>query len=137
MTLEDLEKRVELLEHRVTSLEDKGSKGDVAKRVKQQTIGEFVIESGAKSYNEKTCAIASYMEKFREKKSFTSEDITQGYRDARESLPKNVSDTVKACAQKKWFSEINKNAKTGAKEYQLTNTGAKAVEYNFNHKKTK
>ena len=99
MTLEDLERRVELLEHRVTSLEDKGSKGEESKRDKKQTIGEFVIKSGALSYNEKTCAIAYYMEKFLEKKSFTSEDITQGYRDARESLPKNVSDIVKKFGQ--------------------------------------
>ena len=137
MTLEELEKKVELLGHRVTSLEEKVSKADEAKKVKKQTIGEFVIESGANSNNEKTCAIAYYMENFGEKESFTSEDITLGYRDARESLPKNISDTVKACAQRKWFSEIDKDAKTGVKKYQLTNTGTKAVKDKFNHKKTK
>ena len=137
MNMEELKKKVELLEHRVTLLEEKVSIVDEAKKVKKQTIGEFVIESGANSYNERTCAIAYYIENFVEKESFTSEDITQGYRDARESLPKNVSDTVKACAQRKWFSEIDKDAKTGAKKYQLTNTGTKAVEDKFTHKKTK
>ena len=64
MNLEELEKKVELLEHRVNSLEDKVSKVDEPKKIKMQTIGEFVIESGANSYNEKTCAIAYYIEKF-------------------------------------------------------------------------
>lgn len=135
--MEELKKKVELLEHRVTLLEEKVSIVDEAKKVKKQTIGEFVIESGANSYKEKTCAIAYYIENFVEKDSFTSEDITQGYRDARESLPKNVSDTLMVCAKIKWFSEIDKDAKTGVKKYQLTNTGTKAVDDKFAHKKIK
>jgi hypothetical protein len=104
--------------------------------VKEKSVKEFILEKQPKGTYQIGIAIAYYLEKFLKMSSFTIEDLEQGFRDAKEPLPQNLSDLIYKNAKKGLFME-SKEQKNDIKSWVLTSSGERLVENNFEKTKTK
>ena len=114
------------LEKRVVALED-GS-GDVAAVSPQrpESLAEFLRKKGVKSDPDKVVCIAYFVDVRKGAEGFTSKDIEVGFRDARHTVPTNVSDQLARCAKRGMIQVSGK--RDGKKLWVLTNTGIEYVE---------
>ncbi len=128
---EETAKRFEALENRVSILEEaEKSSPQINKSEKSTSIKEFLLSKNPKSDIEKTRVVSYYLEKFSGFTSFTAEEIQNGYRSAKESVPLNVSDNIAKNVGRGYFMEASEK-KNGKKAWTLTNTGERSVEAGF------
>ena len=123
---EDHERRISALEGTTKSPELKQESG--VGRV--QSINEYLLETKAEGYIEKTVACGYYLEKERSMEYFAVEDIEQIMRTAREPISKNISKDIQRGMQKGWIMEHTE--KKGVKRtYRITARGIDAVNSKF------
>ena len=97
---------------------------------KRKSIKEFILEKKPTGIYQIGIAIGYYLEKKLKMSSFTHKDLEQGFRDAKEPLPRNLSDLVYKNVKNGWFMEL-KEQKNNAKSWVLTSSGERLVENNF------
>jgi hypothetical protein len=96
---------------------------------KQISTKEFILSKKPKSDIQKTLAIAYYLEKHKELPSFNIKDLGDGFRNAREKIPKNINLCVIKNIENGHMMEVEKRDKL--KAWVLTNSGEKYVENDF------
>lgn len=99
-------------------------------QVKGMSVKEFLLSKKPKSHIEKTLCFGFFEEVHNNKKYWTSKDIAENFREAREPLPKNISDQISKCRIKGWVMEHGRG-------YRLTNTGEANVKEGFSKGKDK
>lgn len=91
------------------------------------TLGEFITETGASTFQQKICAAGYYLMNFQGRPSFSREDVRTALADAHEDMPGNFGRDFTAAAGKNLVS--GKTGESG--QYIVPRTGKKAVESNF------
>ena len=124
--LEDHEKRIAKLENLLVSRP--------ATVEKKLSIKEFILSRNPTNDIQKTLAIGYYLEKYESMPSFNVKDLEKGFHDAKESAPENVNYKVIVNIQKGYMME-SKEKKDDLKAWNLTNSGEKSVENNFEKEK--
>lgn len=125
-TLEDHEKRIAKLENLLVSRP--------ATVEKKLSIKEFILSKNPTNDIQKTLAIGYYLEKYEGLPSFNVKDLEKGFHDAKESAPENINYKVIVNSQKGYMMESDEK-KDGLKAWNLTNSGEKFVENNFEKEK--
>ncbi|MBE2228387.1 MAG: hypothetical protein IAE93_13615 [Ignavibacteria bacterium] len=127
----DIEKRIADLEVRVNDLESLLAEKP-AKIHKQQSLREFFLEINPQKDIQKAATICYYLEKHQGLNSMNVSDLEDGYREAKETVPKDNLAYKFFMLVKKGLLMEAKEKKDGMKAYVLTNTGENVVENKFN-----
>jgi hypothetical protein len=91
------------------------------------SVANYLAAAQAASIPQKITAIGNYLKKYRNKATFTQDDLEQGFEDAADSVPKNLSRDLKDTVRSGWIA-----AKQGEKgAYYVTGSGTKAVGAKF------
>jgi len=129
--IEELKKRMENLENRVVQLEKLVKmEGGAHLSKKQLSVKELLLRKKPKTYTDKVLAVAYYLEKYRGQKCFSSKEVNDLLKKAKEKL-KNTSDAIYRNVKKGLLMECE-NKKGGLKTYQLTQMGVDYVETKLN-----
>ena len=124
--LRNHEDRIGKLEAILSTQEQKISKSPK----KEISIKEFILQKKPSSDVRKALTIAYYFEKFRQIQSFTIADIEEGFKEARETIPTNLSDVIAKNVRQGLIMET-KERKNGKKTWTVTNSGESFIENNF------
>jgi hypothetical protein len=124
--LRNHETRINKLEAALSAPEQRGA----ISIKKDLSLKEFILQKQPKSEPHTALAIAYYLEKYRQISQFTISDLEEGFKNAKEPIPSNLSDAVYKNAKRGLFMEL-KGKKEGKKIYTITNTGERLVENNF------
>lgn len=127
--IEDIKKKLDEHEKRISKLEEFLPKTPIVK-TKKISIKEFILSKKPKNDTDKTLTIGYFLEKHEGVTPFNVKDIENGFRNAREPLPKNLSDKIQMNA-KKGFIMLAKERKDKLLSWVLTNSGEKYVENGF------
>jgi hypothetical protein len=131
--IEKIKKTLEEHETRIAKLENLlVSKSPTVE--KKLSIKEFILSKNPKNEIQKTLAIGYYLEKYEGLSSFNVKDLENGFHDAKESAPENINYKVIVNIQKGYIME-SKEKKDNLKAWNLTNSGEKFVESNFEKEK--
>jgi len=129
----EIKKKLEEHEKRISKLESSfQTKPEVGK--KETSIKEFILSKKPKDDLQKTLAIGYYFEKHEAFFSFNAKDLEEGFRAAKEKIPKNINDKVIKNIEKGHIMEA-KEKKNNLKAWILTNTGEEFVENDFKKEK--
>jgi hypothetical protein len=135
---EDTRKMFEDHERRIAALE--GRKEPESKQEsgasRGQSINEYLLETKAEGYIEKTVACGYYLEKERSTEYFAVEDIEQIMKTAREPISKNISKDIQRGMKKGWIMEHTEK-KAGKRTYRITARGIAAIDSKFAKKSGK
>jgi len=120
-------------EERISKLEadtsiGKQSESQVIK--KELSIKEFILQKKPDGMYQMGLAIGYYFERHQSMSSFTSEDLAEGFRQAKEPLPINLSAVIYKNAERGFLMEA-KEKKKNKNAWVLTNSGEKLVENGF------
>jgi hypothetical protein len=123
------------LDARITKIEagTKGAGGDkMAARAsaKKLSICEFLLKHPPSTDVQRTLAVGYYLETHEVRGSFTKADLEKGYRDAKHSLPSNMSMNIKHCIKAGNMMET-KEKKDNKPAYVVTSTGEQFVESGY------
>lgn len=131
--LDNVEKKVDLIEKEIEELkknqQNSNKEGDHQGK-KDISIKEFLIEKAPSKDFQKTLVICHYLEKYKDMNIFNAQDIDEGYREAKETVPANVNYQVIQNIKKGYIMEA-KEKKDNLKAWSLTNTGEKIIEDGF------
>jgi hypothetical protein len=122
----EVQRTVRALEKRVSEIESLLKRGPTLTR-KEISVKEFVIEKKASSDLDKTLAIAYYLERYKKVSPFSIRDLEESFRDAKEPLPKNISDAVNKNIAKGFIMPA-KEKKNNLKAWTLTSSGERFVD---------
>ena len=129
----DLESRVADLEARVSALESKrdvpATKGSTDRR--NTSVNEFLKKKGSKTAMETTLVLAVYHERFNGADSFSTNDLLELIRKAKQKKPANVNDLINKNISKGYFEE-DKVGEDKKKRWYVTSSGVELVDNNFN-----
>ncbi len=126
----DLEKRIGALEILVG--EEKSN--TVASPAKKLSVKEFILLKNPSGDVQKSLAIAYYLEKNEDMRSFNVEDLAHYFQLAKEPTPKNLNDKINMNIKKGHVMEA-KEKKENKKAWVITNTGEQFVDNNFKETK--
>jgi hypothetical protein len=121
---DDLEARLVDIERRVTVLEQRMISAHSAPETptKRLSVQEFLAAKKPTTDLERTVMIAYFMEHFTGVSPYNINDLRDAFRQAREPLPANLSDTVNKNIQKGLIMEVGER-KGGLKSWVLTASG--------------
>ena len=91
------------------------------------TLGEFIVETGARTFQQKICAAGYYLMNFQGTYSFSSNEVRTALADAHEDMPGNFSRDFADAASKNLIA--GKQGEPG--RYIIPRTGRTAVESHF------
>ncbi len=131
-TLSEILNRLDKIEDRLKKLEDSGET-HVTKEKKNLSIREFFLLKNPTDEIQKTLAVCFYLENYGDLEYFNIKDIENGFRSAKEKLPKNINYNVFMNIKKGYMMEHNEK-KENLKGWVLTNSGNAIVELNFKEK---
>jgi len=92
------------------------------------------LSKNPKNEMEKTLAVGYYLEKYEGFTSFNAKDLENGFRRAKEKIPRNINYEVIRNIQKGCMMEAEEK-KENRKAWYLTNSGIEYVENNFEQEK--
>jgi len=126
----DLEKRIGALEILVG-----GEKSNtIASPAKKLSVKEFILLKKPSGDVQKSLAIAYYLEKNEDMRSFNVEDLAHYFQLAKEPTPENLNDKINMNIKKGHVMEA-KEKKENKKAWVITNTGEQFVDNNFKETK--
>ena len=125
--LKSLNEKLSELESRITQLEGLVTEESPRSTHKKLALREFVLSKKPTSAVQTALVIAFYLENYEGKDSFSMEDLREGFRRAKEPIPKNPSDMILKNAKKAFFDQVGEK-KEGGKVWALTNSGMNEVE---------
>lgn len=120
--LEDHEKRIKKLENFLESPK--------VEKIKKISVKEFLLEVKPSSDVERTAAFGFFLENQRGYTSFTTENITACFREAREKVPDNVTDKINKCIANGWIMKHNEK-KDNKNAFVMTRSGENIVKTKF------
>ena len=127
MNSEVTQEMFDALERRVVDLEEEmGGGAAVSSPQRPESLAEFLRKKGVTSDPDKVICIAYFIDVRQGAKGFTSKDVDTGFRDARHTVPTNISDQLARCARRGMIQVSGK--RDGKKLWALTNTGIECVE---------
>lgn len=132
----NIEKRIENLEERVSALEKilhSPSFSEKNNKKKNSNIREFLNGKKPTTDLDRILALAVYHDKF-VKSIFNKKDISDLIKEAKMKKPSNISDTISKNVAKGHFQEDGKGDDR-KKQWYVTETGISLVENNFNNEK--
>jgi hypothetical protein len=97
---------------------------------KKLSIREFLLKHPPTNDVQRTLAVGYYLETHEGMGSFTNVDLERGYRDAKHSLPSNMSMNIKRCIEAGNMMET-KEKKDKKPTYVVTSTGEQFVENGY------
>lgn|SRR5262249_30928512 len=126
---------IKSLDARITKIEagttDAGRGKAVARAsAKKLSIREFLLKHPPTTDVQRTLAVGHYLEIHEGMGSFTKADLEKGYRDAKHSLPSNMSMNIKQCIKAGNMMET-KVKKDNKPAYIVTSTGEQFVESGY------
>jgi hypothetical protein len=130
MDLSEIEKQLKNHEERITKLEVKmlefrpSTNNEFSKGL---SIKEFILEKKPDGMYQMGLAIAYYFEKYKKFPFFTREELADGFKQAREPIPSNLSAVIYKNAERGYFMDANEK-KNNKNAWMLTNSGEKLVE---------
>lgn len=127
MNVTDFEIRLSELESRVKRLEEIHANTEFRSMTRKTSMGEFIDNFASRSYSDLTIGIAYYKEFLEKKTPLTSEIIAEGYREVRETKPKNFSDTIYQNFKKHLLMDAEPLA-DGTRTFIMTKKGIEYVE---------
>ncbi len=133
------EQKILILEQRIEKLENEIFGGVISKdatesKIKKISIKEFLLSKKTDNTDndvKRTLLIAYFFEKFENLSSFNSEDLKNGFRNAKIKIPLNINDKVNINISNGHMMEIQEK-KDAKKAWILTATGEKFVENDIN-----
>lgn len=125
--IEDLKKQLQNLEERVSRLEQSSHSLATKSSGKETAVREFLIEKHPSSDLDKTIVIAYYVEHQRNTSPFSVRDVEDMFREAKETLPRNINDAINRNIAKGFIMK-SREKKDGLISWTLTSTGEKFVE---------
>jgi hypothetical protein len=122
------------LDARITKIEADPAGADVKMAAhgsaKKLSICEFLLKHPPTADVQRTLAVGYYLETHEGMGSFTRADLEKGYRDAKHSLPSNMSMNIKHCIKAGNMME-GKEKKDNKPAYVVTSTGEQFVESGY------
>jgi len=91
------------------------------------TLGEFVLDTGAKTFSQKICAAGYYLMNFHGSKFFNRDDVRTALADAHEDMPRNFARDWASAAS----SHLIASRPGEAGQFIIPRTGRTAVESHF------
>jgi hypothetical protein len=127
--IQNLEGRVARIEAG-NSASHTGDRTSATTACKKLSIKEFILDRPPATDIQRTLAIGYFLEVHSDMASFTKGDLEKGYRDAKESMPSNISVNIKHCIKNGHMMEAEerKNNKTA---YVITRSGEQFVAAGF------
>lgn len=131
MNEEEINRKIQELERRIQTLEGVGiQEGRATDAKKSLSVKEFILSKEPKSDPQRTLTMGYYLEKMKGQEEFTTEEIEEAYRQAKESVSSNTSVSVARNVEKGYIMQGRAN-RNGKETWTLTNSGEKAVEAGF------
>jgi len=124
-----LKKKLEEHEQRISALEER-LRIIPKKSFKKISIKEFIISKKPKDNVQLTLVICYYLENYERQSTFNVKDIEDGFRRAKQQVPKNINYKIIRNIEKGHIMESNEK-KNNLKAWVLTVSGEKFVENNF------
>lgn len=131
-TIEAIKKQLENHEKRITNLEAQPQIKTPS--TKKLSIKEFILSKKPETDLDKALVIGYYLEKNDDCSPFNVKDIENGFRNAKETPPKNINDAINKNIGKGFMMEA-KGKKDSKMAWELTNLGEQCVESGFEKKK--
>lgn len=129
----ELEQKIAELEERVSKLEFVLSEKPETLK-KNLSLREFFMSVNPQKDIQKSATICYYLEKYQGLTSMNILDLEKGYREAKETIPKdNLGYKFFMMVKKGWLMEAE-DKKDNMKAYVLTNTGISEIENKFKSK---
>jgi len=125
----NIKKKLEEFEVRISKLESLFKEKPESVR-KKLSIREFILSKSPKDDIQKTLAIGYYLERYEGFSSFNANDLENGFRRAKEKIPRNINLNVIYNIQKGYMVEAEEK-KDNRKAWYLTNSGETLVDKNF------
>jgi hypothetical protein len=91
------------------------------------TLGEFIVETGARTFQQKICAAGYYLMKFQGAESFNRDEVRIALANAHEDMPGNFARDFSDAASKNFIA--GKQGESG--RFIIPRTGRTAVESHF------
>lgn len=123
--LEAIKKHLENHEKRISKLEAQPELKDKL-TAKKLSIREFLISKKPKTDVDKTLVIGYYLETYQNSLSFNISDVENGFRQAKETVPKNINDTINKNIRKGFIMGAE-DKKDGKQSWVLTNLGLQYI----------
>jgi len=127
--LETIKKQLQDHEQRISKLEGIAPQKPLILD-KKLSIKEFILAKNPDNFQKKILAIGYYLEKTEGFSSFNVKDLEEGFRSAKEPLPKNINDNANKLIGKGFMME-DKKKKDDLTTWTLTSSGERYVERNF------
>jgi hypothetical protein len=129
------DQRLAALEERVSALEAKFARAPSETTsgvppAKAETIREYLNARGPRSAVDMALAVALWLERDGGVTAITTDDIVEGFGQAKEPLPTNPADLLYQNGRRGYMA-TSKEKKNGSKAWFVTNTGTKFVESGF------
>ena len=131
--LEAIKKQLLDHENRISKLEAQ-PKIDKDTGKKKLSIKEFILSKKPKGDVQKTLVVGFYLEKYEGLDCFNREDLENGFRSAKETVPTNIGVDVNENIRKGYFAEAREK-KDKLKAWYLTNSGEECVDMELSGKK--
>jgi hypothetical protein len=131
--VQDHERRIKLLEQRLSERDAGTEKVASPAASKVPTIRQFIVGKNPTDDVQRSLTIGYYLEKHANHGSFSAKDLEKGFVDAREKVPSNVADKILKNVWKGHMMQAQEE-KDGLKAYVLTNAGTKFVDNGFKQK---
>lgn len=122
LKMSDLENRIVLIEERLGT-----SAIPVNNLIKNISIREFLNSRKPSNDVQKTLLIMYFLEQYENNSSINIDDIRTGFRNAKEPIPKNISDKIYMSIKKGYVMETNEK-KDKKNCFIITNTGERFVD---------
>ncbi len=107
-----------------------GVKTAASTSAKKLSIREFLLKHPPTTDVQRTLAVGYFLETHESMASFTKADLERGYRDAKHSLPSNMSMNIKHCIKAGNMMEA-KDKKDNKSAYVVTSTGEHFVDNGY------
>jgi hypothetical protein len=123
------------LDVRITKIEAgttgaSGVKTAAPASAKKLSIREFLLKHPPTNDVQRTLAVGYYLETHEGVGTFTRADLEKGYRDAKQSLPSNMSMNIQQCVKAGNMMEA-KEKKDNKPAYVVTSTGEQFVDSGY------
>jgi hypothetical protein len=127
---EEVKKMLDDHEKRISALEKIFAEGRKQTTKKGISIKEFILAKRPDDDVQKTLVIGYYLEKYEGLDSFNAKDLEDGFRTAKETVPKNINDKVNLNIKNGHMMEA-KEKKDNRKAWLLTASGERYIEHDF------
>jgi len=127
---EKIKKILDNHEKRIKALEKIFIGNETLKLKKEISLKEFILLKKPRDDVQKTLVIGFYLEKYENLSSFNVKDLENGYRAAKEKVPRNINDKVNLNIKNGHMMEA-KEKKDNRKAWVLTGSGERFIENDF------